>query len=777
MLQFSELYDAQSITQFLHNFVTYEPLPKLQLKLQIPSIICSPVTTLAQQKGDAFDLCVLYSSLLCGSGYDTYVCIGRVRGRVALGHRRLFTEKILNDQEDGIQHESFNNLGEEYNNQNEGKKSKYILKKRLTLKSEYDKLKSQKNKDTKEDDDNINQDKDVDDLSDVFIHSWILILPNARNTPLPLPNQTQTQVSNTFSIPSDQPFFIEVSTGEQKPISDPGYLAIDSVFNHKNYWVNMQENIPVAETSLDLNNLDYWEQIFVEDKNDDDADSRNIQNQDDAIQSGEHDSQILDLPVSWIGRLSLSKELFFSKYPGKQKHIEYEDAIVQLYTPYSREDCLTKKVTLFKDPGKKKEILCEHFYFENREDMLIRRSNYSINEGLKKKGKRVTHEWFAPGRRRGSFIEALQEIILVEGERNEYRFYWDARLDGLEKRIELIRKDSRKVILTYKGRSDFLSYRSAIYEIGSDTNVSLNDLDDEEISKMSERFERNANKIADEDVAKRIYFLKDGLIRLCYHYGSNKITHAVREYTKKGDMSIDIVDPFQSRPKLSDAIAEYKQLLEDEKSCKIHCRTANIEMRGILEQREKEEKNVKYVTTIYDTLLNQPTAEEIEEMRRKEQERLELMKKKDVLGALYPKEGIHTEDQARELFKKCLRNMRKRLLERAKILEARLAHERNQVNRRRTAYQKTQEGSERNEEEFVKFWEDTMFRMGIIRKRVERNKIESKREYAQLQEELLNDERLAPFLQKERKKFYSQKETFDLEMNSSTRLGVSTKRS
>jgi len=36
------------------------------------------------------------------------------------------------------------------------------------------------------------------------------------------------------------PFFIEPSTGERKEISDENYIGIEAVWNHINYWVNLQ---------------------------------------------------------------------------------------------------------------------------------------------------------------------------------------------------------------------------------------------------------------------------------------------------------------------------------------------------------------------------------------------------------------------------------------------------------------------------------------------------------------------------------------------------------
>ena len=36
-------------------------------------------------------------------------------------------------------------------------------------------------------------------------------------------------------------FFIEALTGTSHPLNHLAYLGIESVWNHKNYWVNMQD--------------------------------------------------------------------------------------------------------------------------------------------------------------------------------------------------------------------------------------------------------------------------------------------------------------------------------------------------------------------------------------------------------------------------------------------------------------------------------------------------------------------------------------------------------
>ena len=60
-----------------------------------------------------------------------------------------------------------------------------------------------------------------DPLFGLRIHSWVLVLSGKREIP--------------------ESFFIEPFTGLSHPVDSPNYLGIESVWNHVNYWVNMQD--------------------------------------------------------------------------------------------------------------------------------------------------------------------------------------------------------------------------------------------------------------------------------------------------------------------------------------------------------------------------------------------------------------------------------------------------------------------------------------------------------------------------------------------------------
>ena len=58
-------------------------------------------------------------------------------------------------------------------------------------------------------------------------HAWVLILPGM--IPEIGPHGETAG-----------PYFLEVFSGTKRPVSDPNFHDIEAVFNHKNYWVNLQ---------------------------------------------------------------------------------------------------------------------------------------------------------------------------------------------------------------------------------------------------------------------------------------------------------------------------------------------------------------------------------------------------------------------------------------------------------------------------------------------------------------------------------------------------------
>ncbi|KAG2393056.1 hypothetical protein C9374_009633 [Naegleria lovaniensis] len=882
LLPYPDLYDAKGIATFVHHHTTFESLDK---PFEIPQVVCSPTTTLYWQKGNSFDLSILLTSLLIGAGFNAYCVSGYAKKSIVFNDQtqRLFPFEI-EPEEEAVKEEK-----------KIFKESKYKLKVRPNLTSHFKK----EDYPLKQHDDDIEQqvhqvlnptsnpnasNNSHSDMSEEegvsehstlpkilnYVHCWVVVLPGRRDI--------------------KTPFFIEPSTGEiieLNEIDQLGYYGIESLWNHENYWCNMFFEKKISNIIFDLKNLHHWEYIFIRNtKNDDNFEEEDETLQEEkrieflTVEEGEYDDDVLDVPTSWVGKIQISKRKYEDRYPLNYKCVEYSNATLELFSPYYRKDLITKMITCYLDENRERvqEI---HYYFNHRKDLLKKRSIYFIYSPYSDHVMSATtttpyhttttvsspireriHEWFEPGRKTTSNFEALKEFVYEKGVRREYKFYSEARLDGLEKRIELFDGSKnlfhpKKVLEFYQNRiefGDFLCYRSVSYDIekptigmftnnihsihhvgGEEVDGSMNNmygpiigdvmmssgndrnnnnnygnnnntlieqqqqqqqysttttttestmmipsntttttnnnilfdkntlmmdgaltrrkqLNDSIIVKMTEKFTRDESKNANEDVAKRTFYVVDKKIRLEYHYGEGKITRSVREYTKDGGFYTEIIDPFMPRPKLVETVEEFHSLLQTEIKCKEEIVKSTSEMANILHTRYSEERNIQSTTTIYDVERNRPTMEELRLLREKERELEEQRKNKDLVDHLIPKDGVKSVQQAEEIYYTVMKDLKDQLMMRINIIEERLQKEKQKLARRRTMYQKSQEGVDRNSEEYVQFCQDTLFKIKILKQRAEDHNARAAKKFAELKEKLLNHKQLAGFLKHLRKK-------------------------
>lgn len=120
-------------------------------------------------------------------------------------------------------------------------------------------------------------------------------------------------------------FFIEPSTGKVFSTDNKNILGIESVFNFANYWVNMQVCVDgMKGISLDLGDNSKWEFVLL----DNTQPGMEIpgENQQEDEEEEEGNPEILDLPPSWVEKLTLSKENFQARCPSGAKTVIFQNA-------------------------------------------------------------------------------------------------------------------------------------------------------------------------------------------------------------------------------------------------------------------------------------------------------------------------------------------------------------------------------------------------------------------------------------------------------------------
>lgn len=646
LLPYRDLYDHQALARFLAGVIEYEPLAD---PISPPRCLPSPTFTLKWRAGDSFDFAVLLVSFLIGAGYDAYVVHGVAPRWICLLDQSktplptpLSVEELPKKQAREVREtaqptENPTTLSGRtsssslYDSSAADSKvtratsaaSEGKLASRSTFTSKY--LEMQKELEQQQDSRNNNsseykhqrkhqldvlyddEDEDDDPLEGRRVHAWVLVRAGKRDV--------------------NDHFFIEPSTGRVYSLRESPYTSIESVWNHENYFVNMQTSQPVYTTLFDLANPTDWEYVFLlasERKNakgggGDGLDSKGGMDLGDDLKSlhsvgssssagagatsgvdgdNQHDEDdedlILDVPPSWVAKLHIDRAAYKKRFVTDAQRVTlYRRAKLEEFAENSHDQGLVTRVTLYRDNASTLPIEIREF-FKNRKDKLESRRRFPLESKFE--------EHFAPGR----LPEALKARIEWIGYRREFHFYTSARMDGLMKREEFIQK---RTMEHFDGRDDFLIFRSVTLTTEKD-EVDLKNpyvlpggpTGELAIKKMKEKFARNPTLAADDDARKKTYNVQEGNIRVNFHYATGKITAGSRVYFKALVTPVEVVmaDPNAAKPKLSILDDELRASLQMEKDCYNAVRHAEIETQDILKLRKREEMAIVLETSFFD---------------------------------------------------------------------------------------------------------------------------------------------------------------------------------
>ncbi|XP_053127437.1 dynein regulatory complex subunit 7 [Hemicordylus capensis] len=737
LLPYSELYNWDGAARFVSDYLNMEPLPS---PIAPPSYMYSPTTILRYQRGNCFDFSVLLCSLLIGAGYDAYCVNGYATREMCLMDETREVCPLLKKSEEVVVEAV------------KEKPKKYAIKPLRDLRSKFEMrleakaqaiVQAADQKKQKEEDERIAEAEKPkpDSLYGLRVHGWVLVLSGKREVP--------------------ESFFIDPFTGKSYCTTDDHFLGIESVWNHRNYWVNMQDCWNACKDLLfDLGDPVRWEFMLLG------ADKPILslpeveeeeEMGDDEIEDllKEEEPKGFDMPASWVDQIHISPKEFETRCPQGKKVIQYKYARLEQWAPYLNSSGLVSRLTIFEDLDCTRVLKVKE-WFKNREDLLETRE-------LNKKTQ-VTTEHFGPGHLQGLKAH-IYKTLVPETERT-MDFYSETRVDGLQKRVET----PQDMTEYFEGRSDFLIYRHTDFgkrakKVGP-TPFSGGDTNARPILKITERFRRNPNKPADEDVAERIFSVVEDKILLTYHCKENYITPSKREFNKRTEvdskgnkiiMTQEMCLSYQAgstekEKKLFHLYEMMMQLIEDEKLSKHLVWESEMEVLDILRIREEEEAASKLTVSIYDTERNEKSKEQREAMERLQQEERQRQVEQDLdylAPFLVQMGGVEkmTKWVALRLKEDCLSDFKQRLVDKANLIQARFEKETQELQKKQQWYQQNQLNMTLEDEDaYLNYCSDAMFRIRILELRLSRHKERAPQKYMALEEKLCKDPRLCDYL-------------------------------
>ena len=551
-LPFTQLYGYQDCAKFVSNYLEYE---ELAVPDQLPEVIPSPANVLDEwQTGDCFDFAIVLCSLLIGVGYNAYVVYGTAPKEITTKDESDmicpfptgFNDLMENEDHhyDADEEQMIERVPPEPDPIRDG----FNVETKQPHKSDWDveqsnraeaELQMKKMAAVTIDDDEKDYEPS-DKYGKTRIHAWVLILRPDREM--------------------NEDIFIEPTTGRTYQLDNSPYHSIEAIFNHKNFYINLDPTLDLNELlpmEFKSDSTGLWEYVMLEPGNKKEGDDdQEEENEDEDEDDGELEEEPLDMPPPWSPKLFVNKDKFNDMCPNGEKTVFYRKCMVEIFSECRQVDGLVKRITLYKDY---KRLITEEIrsYFACRKDKLVIRRRFPYEFKL------IEH-----------YESSLQynhwkKMIRIDGRYRKLYFYHHRQKDGLILREEFF-DQKNKIIEEYKNRPDKLVYRSVTFSPNSEILQSAIKLPENNygknvlINKMTQKFELDPDLPAANQIKKTEFNIKRNQVYIDYHYEEGKITTRSEEWKRDdliGHANIDNVnDKDQEESKEQQIKKKYHEL-------------------------------------------------------------------------------------------------------------------------------------------------------------------------------------------------------------------------
>ncbi|XP_036340749.1 coiled-coil domain-containing protein lobo-like, partial [Rhagoletis pomonella] len=343
-----------------------------------PARLISPASVLRRRRGNSFEIATLLCSLLIGAGYPAMVASGVARANTVLNDQRhiLFPHQIK-DIKTEEEEKSKSAAGEKYKLRTIPDFESHLeenMAGMMKLKEDYERR-------VREEAERVELEEmeliAVDKYHFRRSHAWVIIVDNAPWSIKPKKTYINDEGDEVAEPPKVR--FIEPSTGFICETYCKQYIIIDSVWDHQNYYVNMQKYQRVTEIRWNLQDNNDWQHLLPGEPPEmriyPAGSKENITESVRTLREEKH----LDTILSWVIKLHIGLKEFEERFPNLEKTIEYAGAIHNRFSPYSQRDGKAEQLTLYDDGDNKKPSI-RWEYYENRVD-LLQQIKYFFNTG------------------------------------------------------------------------------------------------------------------------------------------------------------------------------------------------------------------------------------------------------------------------------------------------------------------------------------------------------------------------------------------------------------
>jgi len=630
------LWDVEVIAAFIADFIDFYPLRD---PAGYPSLLPSQLAICHLRCGDCLDMSTLLVSILRGAGYDAYVVSGIASRRTTLRDRTgdnptKFLE--LSAWRGVANNEHVSNIPEQ-NRESPVKDRKprihTIACGRMKKKSRFEQFLKDGASNLKHwlpEKESINPAlPELPETKD-RVHFWVLVRAGSRNI--------------------EEDIFIESTTGTIWKTWEievaKRYFFVDSLWNEKNYWFNLQTNVMMLDLSFNIEDTRLWEFMFYEEGKQwgENNDSGTGGKEKGKLQS-ELVEELLQLPKSWNPRVELDAATIEDVFPKGKSVIVFENLTVKRWRPfYPKMEGKVMEVEIFRRVGSSKICTEIRELFSHRLDKLEQRIELPETGEVKEK--------FGVGRPRGL------QVCITDDKKLIFWYYPNARIDKCWRRMEVFA--TKVVTLDFSGRTDHLKTRTINF-IDRKGNFDVEQCG-MNITSFVDIFDRNSEKPAREDVRRVEYDQEKGIIKVDFHFGKNRIVSSSRVYYK------DKQEVVVSGENVKDVEIRrlYKSLLEAEKAAFASIRENEQDFDVLLDVLSYQRKRVQLRMDPYTVArLSVKSNQDIADMKNVKGEK--AFSTFDELSMFMPVKRIGKKMSREE----CFGMLKERLIHRLDILNRR----------------------------------------------------------------------------------------------------------
>ena len=515
------------------------------------------------------------------------------------------------------------------------------------------------------DDDEKDYEKD-DKYGKSRIHAWVLILRPDREM--------------------NEDIYIEPTTGRTYALDAAPYHSIEGIFNHKNFYINLDPLLDPAELlPLDFKNdsSGLWEYVMLEPGNKKDGDEDQEENdEDEEEEDGELEEEPLDMPPPWSPKLFVDNDKFNMLCKGGEKTVFYRKCKVEIFSDCRQVDGLVKRITLYKDF---KRLITQEIrgYYACRKDKLVIRRRFPYEFKL------IEHYESSLN------FNHWKKMIRIDGRYRKLYFYHHRQKDGLILREEFFDRPKNKIIEQYKNRPDKLTYRSVTFSPDAELNQNSQKLKENNygrdvlMNKMTQKFELDTDLPAANQIKKTEFNIKTKQTLIYYHYEEGKITTRAEEWDRDDLLGHQNIDNDKDQEESKDQQIK-KKYFDLEVHCQQQINSQEQQMFSELQQRQESEQAINQQRSaqnpedifvrILDKSIYAKARDKMKMGKKNEQDDTTKQAKHDPLATILKKCGFNDgqaldEEAAIQVKNEALRSLKERLLTRATIIQRRLDQE------------------------------------------------------------------------------------------------------